>query len=84
MRTPRPLALKIAKLPDRTPVKVTIALLPALHADLVAYLQLYEEVHGVAEQLPVLIPHILDSFLSSDRDFVRWRKRASEVHEEVS
>lgn len=66
--------LKLGRLPDRAPVKMTLSLSPTVHADLSAYAELYKEVHGVEESLGVLIPHMLKSFLSSDRDFARWRK----------
>lgn len=75
--------IKLARLPDRAPVKLTISLTPRLHADLIAYVKLYEEVHGCAESVGILIPHMLESFLASDRDFAHWRKRNAATREEV-
>ena len=80
MNAQRPPALKIAKLPDRTPVKMTIALPPALHSELLAYARLYQEAHGIAEPLEALVPHMLMAFLSSDQAFARSKKnRASAI-----
>ncbi len=77
MNSPRPLELKLARLPDRSPVKMTIALAPALHGELLAYAELYHEVQGVAEPLAHLVPYMLESFLASDRAFVRAKKNRS-------
>jgi hypothetical protein len=77
MNTLRALELKLAKLPDRSPVKMTIALAPPLHGELLAYADLYHEVHGVAEPLATLVPHMLESFLASDRAFVFAKKKRS-------
>jgi hypothetical protein len=67
--------LKLAKLPDRTPVKLAIGIAPDLHRKLVAYAELYTEEYGTAEPLAELIPAILEAFLESDRAFVLHRKK---------
>ena len=41
--------LKLGKLPERTPVKLTINLLPALHQELIEYGALYAENYGHEE-----------------------------------
>jgi hypothetical protein len=66
--------LKLAKLPDRTPVKITITLSPDLNRSLHAYAELYRERYGEAESVAELIPYILTSFLESDRGFARSRR----------
>ncbi len=76
--------LKLAKLPDRTPVKITITVSPALKANLDGYAEAYRLAYGEKEAEPVseLIPYILQSFLESDRGFTKMRKqrnRAGEV-----
>jgi hypothetical protein len=68
--------LKLAKLPDRTPVKVTISISPDLHQALGAYAEMYAETYGAAEPMQELIPAMLASFLESDRCFVLRRKKA--------
>jgi len=65
--------LKLAKLPDRTPIKLTVSMLPELHARLEAYAALYAEAYGTPEPIAELIPAILAAFLDSDRTFARSR-----------
>ena len=65
--------LKLAKLPDRVPVKLTIAVSPELNRDLADYARAYEEQYGESESVADLIPAMLQSFLSSDRAFARRR-----------
>ena len=68
--------IKLAKLPDRTPVKITIAVMPELNRMLQAYAELYRERYGEAEPVPVLIPAMLESFLKSDLAFSKaWREQ---------
>ena len=69
--------LKIGKLPDRTPVKLTITLPPELHQLLAEYAALYAECYGREEPVTELVPAILRSFLESDRDFQRRRQTRS-------
>ena len=66
--------LRLQKLPDRTPVKLTIALMPELHAELCDYAEVYRDTYGEAEPLSELIPQMLVAFLASDRGFARARK----------
>jgi len=67
--------LKLPKLPDRNPVKITITAMPDLSEALNAYADAYEAAYGRRESVSDLIPFMLDSFLSSDRSFRRTRKR---------
>ena len=66
--------LKLAKLPDRTPVKITVNVSPELNAALRSYADLYKKSYGAAESVPDLIPYMLESFLNSDRNFAKSRK----------
>ena len=68
--------LKLAKLPDRTPVKLAISVTPDLHAALVAYAVLYAETYGSEEAVTELIPAMLANFLETDRAFVRSRTKS--------
>ena len=70
----RPVSLRLPKLPERAPVKMTITIDPELHAMLQAYANLYRETYGSEEPLTELIPYMLKSFLESDRCFVRARQ----------
>ena len=63
--------MKLAKLPDRTPVKLTISVSPALHQRLQEYGAAYAETYRAEEPLTELIPAMLAAFLDSDRGFAR-------------
>jgi hypothetical protein len=65
--------LKLARLPDRTPVKLNIQVTPQLHVDLQRYAALYREAYGQEEAVSDLIPSMLTAFLESDRAFARTR-----------
>ena len=66
--------LKLARLPDRTPVKISITVSPDLNKALHAYAELYWETYGEAESVADLIPYILESFLDGDRSFAKARR----------
>ena len=68
--------LRLPRLPERTPVKITIAVPPDLNQALADYAALYEEVYERSEPVHELIPAILASFLDADRLFARRRGRA--------
>jgi len=61
--------LKLAQLPDRTPVKLTISVMPDLHQALGEYAALYAQTYGREEPVADLIPAMLAAFLESDRVF---------------
>lgn len=67
-------AMRLGKLPDRTPVKVTILVSPELHQALLDYAALYEEMYGQAEPVQEMIPAMLTSFLEGDKLFARRRR----------
>lgn len=67
--------LKLAKLPDRTPVKISVQIMPDLDQALRDYAAAYEAAYGRAEAVADLIPPMLTAFLESDRDFVRSRPK---------
>ena len=58
--------LKLAKLPDRTPVKVTISISPELRQALGAYADMYREAYGEIEKLEELIPAMLAQRVQSN------------------
>jgi len=63
--------IRLAKLPDRTPVKMTIAIMPDLIQKLSTYARLYRDAYGSDEPVAELVPAILQAFLNADRDFTR-------------
>ena len=66
--------LKLPKLPDRTPVKLAIAISPEVHRMLNEYADAYEAVYGQREAIADLIPYMLVSFLDGDRAFHQRRR----------
>jgi hypothetical protein len=68
--------LKLGKLPDRTPIKVSISLSSDLHERLRHYAALYLETYGCEEPLTELIPAMLAAFLDIDRSSSRSRPGA--------
>jgi hypothetical protein len=66
--------IKLPRLPDRTPMKIAIAVLPDLHDRLTAYAAAYAETYGVEEPVADLIPAMLMAFLESDRAFARGKR----------
>src|SRR3546814_15228853 len=63
-------AIKLGKLPDRTPVKLTLSILPDLKQALDDYASLYSATYGEEEPVTELIPQMPATFLASDRNFV--------------
>ncbi len=68
--------LKLARLPDRTPVKITITVTPDLAHALGDYQALYNRAYGDKAEVADLIPAMLETFLASDRAFAKARKEA--------
>ncbi len=66
--------LKLAKLPDRTPVKITITVTPDLARTLADYQALYNRAYADKAEVADLIPAMLETFLASDRVFAKARK----------
>lgn len=67
-------ALKLERLPDRAPVKITVALPPELNRALAEYAEAYRAAYGQEEPVTELISAMLWSFLQSDRAFAKARK----------
>ena len=71
--------LRLGKLPDRTPVKLTISVAPDLHRALSDYAVIYNDTYGQSESIGELIPHMLSAFLASDRGFSKAREALDET-----
>jgi hypothetical protein len=67
--------MKLPKLPDRAPVKMSISLQPELNRRLLAYAECYRDIYGEAESVAELIPYMLEMFIKSDRVFVKRPKQ---------
>lgn len=70
----KPPPLRLAKLPDRKPVKIVITLSAELSAKLQAYVEAYRMAYGEAEDAATLVPYIVEAFV--DRDLRRPRLRS--------
>ena len=70
--------LKLAKLPDRTPVKLSLSISRDLSQALQDYGRLYAVSYGREEPVTELIPATLTSFLESDESFQRWLREPRE------
>lgn len=70
-------SLKLGKLPDRTPAKITIIVSAELNQALRDYAAIYRTTYGEAESVADLIPFMLSAFLESDRGFAKARKAGS-------
>jgi hypothetical protein len=66
--------LKLGKLPDRTPAKITITVTSDLNRALLQYAEVYRSIYGEEEPVAELIPFMLEAFLDSDREFAKARK----------
>lgn len=67
--------IKLQKLPDRTPVKLTISLGADLNQALRDYAELYAAAYGVTESIADLVPFILEAFLQSDKAFAKGNRK---------
>lgn len=66
--------LKLDKLPNRKPVRITLSVSAELDQALVDYQKVYAAAYGVSEKVADLIPFMLEAFLESDRAFTKARK----------
>ena len=76
------MSLRLGKLPDRTPVKLTIAIDPDLHAALSDYAAIYERTYEAKERIEDLAPFMLEGFLNGDAAFKRARKQLHQTAKE--
>ena len=70
--------LKLAKLPDRSPIKLTINVSPDLNYALTDYASVYADTYERIEKIVDLVPAMLSSFLESDKGFAKARQLKKE------
>lgn len=70
--------LKLSKLPDRIPVKLTVSVSPELNRRLQSYAALYKQTYGEDENITELVPFMLEGFLDGDRTFAKATKGSRE------
>jgi len=68
------MTLRLERLPDRTPVRMSVSVDPELASALSDYAQIYRQTYGAEEKPEVLIPAMIESFLASDAGFKRARR----------
>lgn len=66
--------MKLNRLPDRNPVKLSISFAPEDHADLALYAELYAQTYGEDAAPADLVPFIVRAFLAGDAAFKRAKK----------
>lgn len=66
--------IRLPKLPERTPIKLTISVLPELSQKLVEYAAFYQRTYGADEPVSELVPAMLESFLTSDKAFALFKR----------
>ena len=74
--------LKLGKLPDRKPVKITIMASATLDKKLHSYAEAYRAAYGEDEKVGDLIPFMLEQFLDGDRGFAKARREKEPASEE--
>jgi hypothetical protein len=67
-------AIRLGRLPDRTPVKIVLHVAPELDRALRDYAEAYAAAYGKEEAVADLVPAMLTAFLDSDREFMRARR----------
>jgi hypothetical protein len=66
--------LKLRRLPDRNPVKLTLMLPPDLSKALDDYRLIYNQHYEADEPVAELAVHMLTAFLAGDRTFTKARE----------
>ena len=73
------MTLKLDKLPDREPAKITFTASPELKAALSDYAEIYRRTYGHKEGVADLIPFMLEAFMNADPGFKRARKALADA-----
>ncbi len=72
------MSLKLGRLPDRTPVKLNLALTPDVYAALGDYAALHAKTYGKDAPLPDLAALMIEEFLKRDTEFKRARRELTD------
>jgi len=68
------MTLRLDRLPDRTPGRMSLSVDPELASALSDYAEIYRQTYGAEEKPETLIPAMIESFLASDAGFKRARR----------
>ena len=69
--------MKLAKLPDHSPVRITFVATAMLNNELQKYANLYRDTYGEAKPIADLIPSMLEAFIRSDPAFAKTQRKES-------
>ncbi len=70
-------SLKLEKLPDRETTKITFIASAELNKLLTTYASAYEAEYGLRESIADIIPHMLEAFIKTDREFQKTSKTSA-------
>jgi hypothetical protein len=70
--------LRLGPLPKAETTRLTVTLPADLKRRLERYAQLHSQAHGELVDAAALIPHMLDAFITRDREFIK-RSRTSDA-----
>jgi hypothetical protein len=68
------MAVKLKNLTVGKPGSYTVKFSPETHAEVLAYVEAYQEEHGTEIPVDVLIAGIVIEYISSDTEFLAWKK----------
>jgi len=74
MAKPNRPSLRIGKLPDLTPIKLTVSLEPEVYKMLEDYARIYGDSYGETVKPAELVPSMIAGFLATDNGFKRARR----------
>lgn len=69
--------MKLPKLPDRNPVRITFVATPEQNLALLDYAAFYHSTYGETAAVADLVPSMLEALMESDREFAKFRKGRS-------
>ena len=73
--------LKLGPLPNRVPVKLAVSFTPEVYEMLEDYARVFEQVHGVKENVESLVSYMVEAFIKGDSGF---KKAAREMKADSS
>ncbi len=71
--------MKLAKLPERSRVRLIVQISPALHERLTSYADLYAQTYGACEDIPALVPFMIEAFLDEDKSFGKAPQKSNRM-----
>lgn len=69
--------MKLTKLPDKKPVKLSLTITAELQQKLKLYARVYHSTYGEEVSVPELAPFMLEGFLKSDPSFTKAQRKGA-------